>query len=254
MKRTSLITGGTLVVCLVSLEIASRTIASRNVKPVAKSVNATSTAAPVAPRQQPTPEVKMFSLPVYVASGFPVVIANPVVLSPKVANEKQDRAASARFTIANHDTNKINSVNLVLMEFQGAARLRRVDSWIKDVSLNAGASTEITVELERRVLPGDKLVLAVERVNGSATTRDSNFLALARAVADSVSGNNPPPLAIQSSTPPLPDDSGAALCSNGFRRAMTLVQAGDRSSMTSFTCDQADRSFVFTFSGKSLSN
>lgn len=250
MKRTSLIIGGTLVVCLVSFGIASRTIASRGVKPV----NVTSTTAPVAPQQQPTPEVKVFSLPVYVASGFPVVIANPVVLSPKVANEKQDRAASARFTIANRDTNKINSVNLVLMEFQGAARLWRVDSWIKEVSLNAGASTEITVELERRVLPGDKLVLAVERVNGSATTRDSNFLDLARAVADSLTGNNPPPLAVQNLTPPVPDDSGAALCSNAFRRAMTLTQAGDRTSVTAFTCDQAERSYVFTFSGKSLSN
>jgi hypothetical protein len=33
---------------------------------------------------------------------------------------------------------------------------------------------------------------------------------------------------------------------------MTLAQQGDRASVTSFTCDQADRSFTFTFSGKAL--
>lgn len=204
------------------------------------------------PQQQPTPQLKTFPLDFYIAPGFPVAVSNAVIISPKAANEKQDNIAQAKFTVANRDAARVNSLYLAILDFQNAAKLRRVDGWVKDVRLAPGSSTEITFELGRRVTQGDKLILAVERVNGEAATRDADFLDLAQNVAAALNGGNPAGPRIETSSAPLSDDSGAALCSNAFRRAMALTQTGDKSGVTSLACDQAGRSFTFTFNGKTL--
>lgn len=243
-RISTFLVGCVLVACAISLAIASRPIASRSIKSLPVTQDS--------PQQQPTPQLKTFPLNFYVAPGFPLVVSNAVIISPKAANEKQEGVALAKFTVTNRDAAKVNSLYLALLDFQNAAKLRRVDGWVKDVRLAPGSSTEITFELGRRVTMGDKLILAIERVNGVEATRDTNFLDLAQNVAAVLSGGNPAGPRIESSSAILPDDSGAALCSNAFRRAMALTQTGDKSGVTSFTCDQAERSFTFTFNGKTL--
>jgi hypothetical protein len=202
------------------------------------------------PAQQPTPVQKTFPLNTYVARGFPLLVSNAVVVSTRGASEKSDAPATARFTVANRDTARINSLTLTIFEFQGN-RLRRVDGWIRDVALNANATADITLDLARRVTAGDKLILAIERTNGPSATRDVNFLAL--AVNASASGV-PPDTPVTSAGQPLPDDVGPSFCHNVLRRVMTLKNAGDRTSVTALSCDQADRSYTFSFNNKALNN
>jgi hypothetical protein len=52
---------------------------------------------------------------------------------------------------------------------------------------------------------------------------------------------------------PRTSRSGAAACGKAFRRAMALANSGEKSGLTSFTCNQHKRSFSFSFNGKSLS-
>jgi hypothetical protein len=80
---------------------------------------------------------------------------------------------------------------------------------------------------------------------------------LSQAVIASVRKQGDSPVPVQRSTTSLPDESGAELCNNALRRAVSLMQSsdkkGDKFGITSLRCDQQDRSYTFTY-GKPKDN
>lgn len=243
MKRTASYIGCFALVCCFVFAV-SRAKSGRAVTVPVKGLAVESS--------QATPVPKTIPLAAFVATGMPVVLSNVVALTARAENEKADRPAQLRFIVAGAGRSDLTSLNLLLYDFDEKGLLRRVDGWIRNIDLAAerGAAT-ITIDLERRLQPNHKQVLAVERVNSAKGTWDALPVDLGRAAANALAGTQAN-AAIQRADVSLPDDYGAAVCSNGFSRAQLLTQAGDGASVTSYTCNQHERSFTFTFAGKAL--
>lgn len=184
-------------------------------------------------------------------AGSPVRLVN--LSSDVFAAGKQNTqfvtALKAQVVAIGND--KLNSVNLMVFEFDGNAMLRRVDGFVVPVDLSAARPAELTLPLGRRVLPTSRLVLAVERANRDAKGWEMNVTDLVRSSVAVATDRTPPGLSAKENSAIRPD-SGAELCSNGFRRAMALAQLGDRANVTSFACDQQEGSFTFTFQAKQV--
>jgi hypothetical protein len=202
--------------------------------------------------QSPSAPAKVIALDAYVAPGVPVALSNVVAEVEKTDNDKVDGVARVKFQLMTPGSAAVGSVSLTLFEFNGGGRLRRVGGWLREVGLSPGSPQDASLELRRRLTNGDRLVLAVERASGAAGTWETSFTDLAQAVALLVTGRGPLTPAVQASAQQLPDDFGADYCAGALRRAMALSQAGDKASVTSFGCNQSDRSYSFTYQGKSL--
>lgn len=191
---------------------------------------------------------KVIALESYVPPGVPVALTNAVALIDKTDNPAVDGPAQVRFNVAAPGGEALASLSLALFEFDGN-KLRRVQGWLRNANLSPTAPAEITLDLNRRLKPGGRTVLAVERASGQAGTWETAFADLATAVAG---GKVPVAPAVNHSAEPLPDDYGAAFCADALRRAMALKQVGDRENVTSLACDRTGRTFGFTYNGKSL--
>lgn len=186
----------------------------------------------------------------YVPPGAPIIFSNLVIDSEQDGARSQF-LSSLKLRVATPGTDRLTSLNLMLFEFDAGNRLRRVDGWIRGVDLAVGRTTDITLPIQRRARAGQRFVAALERAGGAAKRWETDFSGLAMGVASLV-GGGPPFTPVVTQLQPVADDSGAALCGNGSRRALALAQIGDRIGITSYTCDQHDRSYQFTFNGKSL--
>jgi hypothetical protein len=195
---------------------------------------------------------KEISIESYVAPGLPVTISNVVAVADQRNNQDDDWAEVLKFSVASRSEERLTSLSLVLLDFNAGGRLRQVDGWAKKVEPAPDGVTEIVLELKRRVKPGSRLVLTIERVNGVDSMRDVPFTDLAQTVAALVEGKTPEAPAVQRADAPLPEDFSSSLCHNAFTRAMNVSQAGDRTRVTSYTCDQNNFSWSFTFNGKLL--
>ena len=180
--------------------------------------------------------------------------------SASAANNNTTRAeqsvgpAQLRFQVVDKGRNNIKSLTFALFDFDERGLLRRVDSWARVVDLTeSNGRVEITLDLERSLPAQHRQVLAVEHARSDNRTWRAQFHGLGRAANRVAAGAPLPDAAIARTEKALPDDTGSVLCSNGFRKAMLLAQLGDGQSVTSFTCDQNNRSFSFTFNGKDLS-
>lgn len=185
----------------------------------------------------------------FVPLGLPVRLQN---LSAEASTlGKQNAlllsALKARVIVTGND--KINSLNLMVFEFDENTMLRRVDGFTLPVELTTGRPVEISLPLSRRIQPNSRLVLSVERADGESKGWEMNPADLVRGSA-AVAVNGTPPGLIAREGSAFQPDTGAALCSNGFRRALALAQLGDKAGVTSFTCDQQEGSFTFTFQAK----
>ncbi|MBL8191080.1 MAG: hypothetical protein JNK38_23890 [Acidobacteria bacterium] len=187
----------------------------------------------------------------FIPAGAPVRLVNlsSDVFAAGKKNTQFVTTLKARVVAIGND--KLDSLNLMVFEFDGNALLRRVDGFVVPVDLSAAKPADLTLPLGRKVLPTSRLVLAVERANGDARGWDMNIIDLVRGSASVAAERTPPGLSVREGSAVRPD-SGADLCSNGFRRAMALAQLGDRASVTSFTCDQQEGSFTFTFQPKQI--
>lgn len=187
----------------------------------------------------------------FIPAGAPVRLVN--LSSDVFAAGKQNTqfvtTLKARVVAIGND--KLDSLNLMVFEFDQNAMLRRVDGFVAPIDLSVAKPADLTLPLGRKVLPTSRLVLAVERANGEAKGWEMNIADLARGSASIATERTPPGIRAREDSGVRPD-SGAALCSNGFRRAMSLAQLGDRASVTSFACDQQEGSFSFTFQPKQI--
>lgn len=86
------------------------------------------------------------------------------------------------------------------------------------------------------------------RNRGSASHLD-----LANAGAERANGKTPTPLAGKKDKEAVGEDFGSGFCINAYRRAVQLSEVGGKTPPTSFTCDQTERAYAYTFNGKTLS-
>jgi hypothetical protein len=187
----------------------------------------------------------------FVPDGLPIVFSNLSAVTENRGDNKHAFVSALQFQVATSGSDQLTSLNLMVFEFDSDSKLQQVDGWIKTVDLSSGKAAEITLPLERSLPAGNRLLLALERAGSAARRWETNFTDLARGSASAiVSGQSPAGLA--RNEVPAPDDTGAAVCSNAFRRATALANSGEKSGLTSFTCNQHKRSFSFSFNGKSL--
>lgn len=194
----------------------------------------------------------VLALQSFVPDGLPIVLSSLNAVTENRGDNKQAFVSFLRFRAVTPSSDQLTSLNLMVFEFDSADKLRQVDGWIKLVDLSSGQAAEITLPLERRLPLGNRLLLAVERAGGATGRWETNFTDLAHGSASVIAGGRSP-AGLARNESPAPDDTGAAVCSNAFRRAMALADSGEKSGLTSFTCNQHKRSFSFSFNGKSLS-
>lgn len=187
----------------------------------------------------------------FVPDGLPVAFSNLNAVTENSGDNKQAFVSALQFQVATPGSDQLTSLNLMVFEFDSDGKLQQVDGWIRPVSLSSGKAAEITLPLERRLPAGNRLLLTVERAGGAAKRWETNFTDLARGSASAIGGGQSA-ASLARNEAPAPDDTGAAVCSNAFRRAMALANSGEKSGLTSFTCNQHKRSFSFSFNGKSL--
>jgi hypothetical protein len=239
VSRVSMI----IVICLALtlLALAAATLRHRTVS-----------RAVAAQGQTPAPPM-IFSVENYAPPDLPVILADSVLVSERGESKGRtvEGPASLSFKVTGRQSG-ITEVTFEVMEFDAAGRLIRVDGYVRGVGTEPGKPAELTLDLRRKVAPETKLVLSAEKAGGSAETWETPFSELAKTVAGQVTGKRQPDPAVKRESGSQPGDSGATLCLNGFRRATELTQSGEPTGVTSFTCDQSDRSFTFTLSGKTL--
>jgi hypothetical protein len=244
MKRVSPLLACMRVICLLSLALALSLVLAYARSTVGRGGSSKGSKVVALQMNQPLAPIP---LGVFVADDMPITLTGPTVSG--------DRFPQLRFQVRGKGLNNIQSLTFAFFDFDEKGLLRRVASWARSIDLTETAGpTEITINLERQLTPQHRHVLAVEQVRSGSVTWQAQFPSLGRA-ANQVSAGQPAPVATVGRTEKaLPDDSGSVLCSNGFRKAMLLAQLGDGQSVTSFRCDENNRSFSFTFNGKDLSH
>ena len=187
----------------------------------------------------------------FVPDGLPVVLSDLNTITETRGKNKQAFVSALRFRAVTPGSDRLTSLNLMVFEFDSEGKLRQVNGWVRPVDLSSDKSAEIELPLGRRLPNGNRLLLVVERANGVTNCWETDFADLARGAAASVVGQTSFNAAARQEQP-VQDDSGASLCINGYRRADALAQLGDGSGITSYTCDQHEGSYQFTFNGKVL--
>jgi hypothetical protein len=251
MKRASLLLLCIVAVCLLSIALGyARSTAWW--KGPAKALNAAAAQGNQALAPVPLGAFVAGDMPV-VLTGLTIAKGAPGVKDDAGRAEQSEGPAQLRFQVADKGRNNVKSLTFALFDFDERGLLRRVDSWARAVDLSEEKGpTEITLNLGRNLHPQHRQVLAVEHARNDNRTWRAQFSGLGRA-ANKVSNGTPDASAtVDRTEKALPDEVGSVLCSNGFRKAMLLAQLGDGQSVTSFTCDQSNRSFSLTFNGKDL--
>ncbi len=197
------------------------------------------------------PLPKEFPLDSLVPTGLPVTLANVIASLEKSEDNKIDGPAQVKLQVAALGGEKVQSLNFVLLGFKSSGEIELVKGWVRNVDFSLVGSANLTLDLNRRITNGDKLVLAVERAKSAEATYQTDFSELSLAVIGNVRKQGETPVPVQRSTQSLPDEAGADLCNNALRRAMSLMQnsekKGDNFSITSLRCDQQDRSYTITY-------
>lgn len=188
---------------------------------------------------------------VLVPAGLPVALSNSTATTESGGDNKPQLVSSINFRAASLNAEQLISLNLAVLEFDQQGALRRVDGFVRRVDLSGGRTQAITLPLDHSVRIGHRLALTVERADSTSRRWEASFNDLARGIAIVLAGS-PTANVSAINEPPAPPENGAALCASGSRRALALAAAGDQSGITSYTCNQQQRSFQFTFNGKAL--
>lgn len=199
--------------------------------------------------QQPQPAAPVPLAVALVPAGLPVALANATAIVE--SNGKLQTVSAVNLQAAVLGPDRLNNLNLMVLEFDERGLLRQVDGFVRRLDLAAGKPEVIALPIDRPIANGRRLALAVERADSTAKRWEADFNTLARGVALAVAGNPAAGVTARNDSP-APPDTGASVCSNAYRRAMALANSGVKNGLTSFSCNQHKRSFSFSFNGKSL--
>jgi hypothetical protein len=219
---------------------------------VAMSVNRQVVFDSIAETQQDRPAI-VTAVPLAVTlvpAGLPVALSDSTA-TLESSGDKAQLVSAVNFQVASLNAEKLTSLNLAVLEFDPQGALRRVDGFARRVDLSAGRTQTITLPINHLVRTGHRLALTVDRADSADRRWEADFNELARGVATVLAGNPTANVSARNESAASPE-SGALLCAGGSRRALALAAAGDRSGITSYTCNQQQRSFQFTFNGKAL--
>lgn len=193
---------------------------------------------------------KEFPLDSFVPAGMPVMVSSVIASIPTSEDNKIERPAQVKLQVSASSGEKVKSINFVLLGFKGSGELELIKGWVRNVDFTIATSADLILDLNRRIKNGDKLVLAVERINSITAAYQTDFSELSQFVIAKVRKEGETPVVVQREARSLPDESGADLCNNVLRRAMSLAQRrekkDDKIDITSLLCNQQDRSYTFT--------
>ena len=193
------------------------------------------------PRSQSQP----IDVRVFVAQGMPVQFAG--------AFAKNDKgSADLTYTLTNNSGASINGLDLTLFDFNPVGKLMGGESWSVQAKIEPGASQSFSLNLRRRVAPGDRLALCVETVRGDADAWQVDFNDLTQAIGASFAGAAATPPEVRQRAEKVPESFGGVYCSDAFAKAFRLAKSGDGKGLTAFACDRDQRFSAYRFSAKSL--
>lgn len=181
----------------------------------------------------------------FVAQGLPIQFTQTTA-----ANDKG--ASTLGYTLTNSDGRALNSVNLVLFDFNSAGKLMKLQSWNLQTDLKAGANEKFSLQLKHRATPGGRLILSADSVWGESAVWKVDFNDLANAAATLVAQPGSVSLRSARVDQATPESFGSAYCGEAFSKAFRLSKTGDEKRLTSFSCDRDQRLFAFGFNAKSL--
>ena len=202
------------------------------------------------PREQ-QPVITTLLLPGIVPVGLPAALTEVTATVESDSNGKSQRVSAIHLQAASVGAEKLASLNPTVLEFDERGGLRRVDGFLKRLDLSPGKPEAVSLPIDRRVRNGYRLALAVERADGATRHWEADFNELARGVATVIAGSPTANVTARSDVASAPD-TGAAFCAGGMRRATALAQAGDKSGLAGYTCNQTEASFTISFNGKAL--
>jgi hypothetical protein len=222
----------TLIIGIATFAVGKRILSPVTARPIV-------TVGPAAPAQTTPKEVD-----VIVPEGMPLSFT-------AATEEDNEKGHEIKTSLNSKHTNKINSLTYLTYEFDPAGNLVRVEGGIKRVDLEARKSASLSILPQRRSNPKNRLMIALEKVTTDKDSWSASPLDLAIAGANKAKGKDQP-ISGKQDKEKIDEDFGSGLCINGYRRASQLAEAGEKSSPTSFTCDQTGRAYAFTFTGKAL--
>ena len=180
-----------------------------------------------------------------VPEGMPISLAT-------ATEEDNEKGHEIKATMTGKGTGKINSIAYVTYEFDPTGNLVRVEGGIKRIDLEAGKDAPLSIIPQRRSNPKNRLMLALEKATSDKESWSASALELANAGAEKAKGKTLSPLTGKKDKDVVTEDFGSGFCVNGYRRALDLAAVGEKTPPTSFTCDQNERAYAFTFAGKTL--
>lgn len=244
LNRTLIIIVSLLVIGMLTALAYSRRVAGRHKRDkaamiagaVAGSFQKTATNA-----GDPTPKV----VDTLVPSGMPVSFA-------AATEADSEKGHEIKTTISNHGAGVINSLAYATYEYDPTGNLVRVEGGIKRVDLKPGQRADLSIIPQRQSNPKNRLMIALEKATGDKESWSASHLELANGSAEKANGKAQSPLAGKQDKEAVGEDFGSGFCINGYRRALQLSEVGGKTPPTSFTCDQNERAYAFTFQSKSL--
>ena len=190
-------------------------------------------------------ETKPKDVDAIVPEGMPIGIAS-------ATEEDNEKGHEIKATIFGKGTGKINSIAYTTYEFDPTGNLVRVEGGIKRIDLEAGKVAPLSIVPQRRSNPKNRLMLALEKATAEKESWSASHLELANAGAEKAKSKPASALKGKKDKEAVTEDFGSGFCINGYRRALELSTVGEKTPPTSFTCDQNERAYAFTFQGKTL--
>lgn len=105
---------------------------------------------------------------------------------------------------------------------------------------------------QRRSKPQNRVMLGLEKATGDDESWSASPLDLANAGAEKANGKAASSLTGKKDKDAVGEDFASGFCVNAYRRAVQLAAVNGNTPPTSFTCDQTERAYTFTFAGKAL--
>src|SRR5262245_40894838 len=240
-KRSRLVVS--MLVALIAAVALTFTVLAVNKRRLSNTRSPVSPSAPVNRMQANASAIGAKELPLdfFVPAGVPVALSNVSASVLTSQGDKIEGVAQVKLQVSLPTEEKIKSLNFVLLGIKGSGELELVKGWVRDVDFTLASGADLTLHLNRRITNGANLTLAVERASSEVTTYQVDFSELSQAVIAKARIGGDAPVAVRRAAQALPDESGADLCNNALRRAMSLAQSsekkGDKIDITSLLCD-----------------
>jgi hypothetical protein len=192
----------------------------------------------IEPVQQTNTAASLFPASIVSASGLPVTLTLAAVnASPGIA--------TATCRVNNQSSETLSGVHLLLLKFNEAKRLERVEGGIVNLKLAPNTSGDVSLDLKGRFSDRDRLFVTPGAVYGTRSKWWVTASSMVEAIASSLFNSNVSlPSASQISDVDI-NDYGSVFCHQAFQQAMTppSVQQAGSLGVTFFTCGQTDRTY-----------